>query len=55
MKTITIFCTVLLLSACGAPHAARVRCDERLRPINPPANVTPRPADAAESTSETPP
>jgi hypothetical protein len=34
MKAISVLCYVGLLVACAAPHAARVSCDGKLRPIN---------------------
>jgi hypothetical protein len=34
MKTISVLCYVGLLVGCAAPHAVRVSCDGRLRPIN---------------------
>jgi hypothetical protein len=37
MKTIWYLCWAGLLAACAAPHAARVSCDSKLRPINAPA------------------
>lgn len=54
MRAITILWMAVLLCACRAPHAPRVRCDERLRPINPPATAAARPA-AGPASSETPP
>jgi hypothetical protein len=36
MRTIWYLCASGLLAACAAPHAARVACDNKLRPINAP-------------------
>jgi hypothetical protein len=47
MKTIWYLCWAGLLAACAAPHAARVSCDSKLRPINAPAPAAGAPlADA---------
>ncbi len=37
MRTIILLASVALVSACAAPHAAKVRCDRHLVPINSPA------------------
>lgn len=50
MKAICILCCLALLGACATPHAARVSCDGKLRPINlsaPPASGAVAGASAA--------
>jgi hypothetical protein len=48
MKLIWILCCTGCLVACTAHHAASVRCDSKLRPINAPVAAGPL-ADTAAS------
>ncbi|MGB6450375.1 MAG: hypothetical protein WBE92_06455 [Steroidobacteraceae bacterium] len=38
MRVLVVLVSLALVTACAAPHAARVRCDRHLVPINPPAS-----------------
>jgi hypothetical protein len=47
MKVLWVSCLCALLSGCGTPHAARVRCDTHLVPINAPASPVTNPVASA--------
>lgn len=38
MRVLLVLASLALVSGCAAPHAARVRCDHHLVPINPPTS-----------------
>jgi hypothetical protein len=38
MRVFVVLASLALLTACAAPHAAKVRCDRHLVPINPPGS-----------------
>ncbi len=40
MRALVLLASLALVSACAAPHAAKVRCDRHLVPIN--ATASPR-------------
>jgi len=41
MRALVAIAIIVLASACSSPHAARVRCDGRLVPINTHRQVAP--------------